>query len=498
MPANAGASFHPSELPPGAWGAGPSAVVKIDELVLNRYPGESGLGLGLVGLQLQGVGAGSAAERCGAARFIGRNLRTVNGREVTLLKEVAEAAGPHGPVVLGFESRGDRDQRRRLSKARRMLSAYEDESTRHTESDLIRLLHDDVWTVRRHDPRLPLGLDLREPGLTIEQVRKGSPADQAGLARCIGKAVLRVQGHRVNTTADFASLVSGQTSVELSLSEEVAGCLLRRGTPAVPLGFAVSGPYQELVRVDNGSPAHAAGMQDFVGTSVTHVDGQVIQTAEDIARACRGKLQMFLRFGPLPDWDEDDEEEEAAAGKTFHETGGVREVELDISDKDSKGLGMQLRAMAWVDPEDPDEQEERYLVLSAVLEDTPAQFGGLQSMVGQRLSHVDGIPVSSPQEVVAIAGAKSTVRLRFRPQPAPSEFRAEPDDVSAYREWMQRRQELKGRAERPCERVAPAIRLMPAETKVVLGPRAAPGDMRVTGGLTGYVPPGSPDAMVKF
>eukprot|EP00756_Hemistasia_phaeocysticola_P044843 Hpha_TRINITY_DN1862_c0_g1::TRINITY_DN1862_c0_g1_i1::g.170510::m.170510 len=470
---------EPSEVIPGAWGVSPGhIIVDNDNLLVNRLPGEESLGLVLVGMQLQGVTPGSAAERADALRFVGRYLVRVNNERVKELRDVANAAKQQYEVTLGFETKAERDQRRRLRKAKRMLRSFEEEDAEARLDDADRRAQDDVWVIRRHDARVPLGIDLREPGLTVENVRAGSPAHQAGLDKVVGRVVTHVEDHEVFSTADFASLTHGRTKISLRLSANVAGVILKRGSASVPLGFMIN-RFLEVADIANGSPADAAGMQAFLGSVVTHVDGQPVNSANEIASACRGKTDMFLRFGisasesGTSEQPQDVQPEVQLNGTEISEgiypgeqvAGG--DVILKLAEGDS-GLGLQLRLMGWVDPDDPDEREERFCLLTGCSDDSPAQRAGMERMVGMRITHVDGVRIDSPQELVTMVQGRIVVRLRFASPPGPSAHRAESEDVYSYREWISRRQMLRTRAARACVGSTWPIHLLPPENSLVL------------------------------
>lgn len=457
------APFGDDELPPAAWGAPPVPPPPERELLINRIPGEVGLGLGLVGMELQGVGPGSAAERCGAARFIGRHLLYVNDQPVRLVSEVMSAAGDEGPALLVFESKDERVERLRMERAEAELRRLEGDPQ---EQDHYENAGEREYVVIRQDPRLPLGLDLRHPGLTLEGVRQGGPAEAAGLASCVGLAVTHVDGHPVRSTADFAARTHGRGRVTLRLAEEVAGCVLRRGAPGVPLGFSVFGTHLEVTRVDPGTPAEHAGMGGYVGWSLTHVDGAPVSSAADVAAASRRKLRVYLRFGPVPDDDD------VAASAP-----GAQEIEMEPR---GGGLGMQLREVpATVG-------EPGALVLHGVTAGSPAEEAGLGKCIGHHLTHIDREPVSTSQDVAVLVQGRHRIRLRFEPSAPPDGSGTKANDVTLYRAWLARRQQTRDQALRPGRDARGPAQWRARETGVVIGPLQPPHVANVTGAAWAY------------
>eukprot|EP01062_Namystynia_karyoxenos_P074455 TRINITY_DN71341_c0_g1_i1.p1 TRINITY_DN71341_c0_g1~~TRINITY_DN71341_c0_g1_i1.p1 ORF type:complete len:548 (+),score=84.78 TRINITY_DN71341_c0_g1_i1:76-1719(+) len=535
MPSNAvPPALAAAQLPPGAWGSGPSVPSPIDELLVSRLPGESGLGLGLVGLQLQGVAPGSPAERCGALAFIGRNLRAVNGAIVHTVGDVATLAGSVGPVRLTFESKEARTERRQLREARRLQLGADGRGK--LQAGAAADVHNRQFVLRRADGRQPLGFNLREPELTIDSVHGGSPADLAGVGSCVGRRLLAVDGVPVVSAADFAAHAHGKRVVRVTISGDVVGCVLRRSSATDPLGFAVAGRHLELARVDPGSPAEAAGMHSFLGCGLSHVDDLAVFTPEDVAAACRRKREVFFRFVSLPeDASEGSGECVTVPEGSAEDNSGVPSWLEVIVERSSGGFGLALqtlewprghahssRGASWLDhsygsgwsgskesgaartgstlsgfaPESEassamhltgstgysESGPARYVVISGVDPGSPAQAAGLGAYLGMRVSEVDRIPMYDAQDVAVLLGNRARVRLRLELPPGPVEHRTTPEDVQKYQEWRRARLAAKANAALPvCGPREHVLGRLPPASWVVPVRRPLDGDW-VTGG----------------
>eukprot|EP01062_Namystynia_karyoxenos_P006361 TRINITY_DN12223_c0_g1_i2.p1 TRINITY_DN12223_c0_g1~~TRINITY_DN12223_c0_g1_i2.p1 ORF type:complete len:693 (+),score=173.18 TRINITY_DN12223_c0_g1_i2:160-2238(+) len=171
----------------------------------------------------------------------------------------------------------------------------------------------------------------------------------------------------------YWNTITGETTWEHPLAERLPPGLeevqLAKGA-GEPLGLKLEDML--VTGVLDDSPADRCNAQQFLGWRLTHIDGERVGSTEEIAALSRGQETLRLRF----------EVEELAVRK-----------------EPEQHLGCELRNM----------------ILAGVVPGSPLDraLDGDHTIVGQRLTHVNGVRVHSAQHVSARAIGCDVVRLRF-------------------------------------------------------------------------------------
>eukprot|EP00755_Sulcionema_specki_P011386 Sspe_Gene.7642::Locus_2589_Transcript_2_2_Confidence_0.667_Length_1521::g.7642::m.7642 len=368
------------------------------------------LGLKLSGLELKGVHDGSPAALAGAERCIGMTLKSINGVRVMSVDEVVSLAkGPTAEVV--FEGRYDADE----------------------------------VTIPRENASEEVGCVFDNTVLT--RVLPSSRAEQLGVGAFAGRVVTHVNGWPVATLDDICDIAAATPGgLTLRFGPSVPSQPVHIPTsplptrqdspydptpsyhppsldphyhhqatppelhpyhphtpspPQSPLTQQPSSPHPapttypatfELVvdkergqelgirstegvveQVRPGSPAAYFGAEDFVGMRITRVNGAPVVTTEAIGAYASPKRRVRLQF-------------------TSPE---VLPSEVTVHRRTDEGLGCHLQEMFLVD----------------VAPDSAAHRAGVSKFIGRRLTHTNGVPVSTPDDVKKNSG--EFVVLRF-------------------------------------------------------------------------------------
>ena len=142
-----------------------------------------------------------------------------------------------------------------------------------------------------------------------------------------------------------------------------------------------------LVGIRDGTPAHKGELQQFIGWSLTHVNGQIVASSQELVRATEGIASFKLRFIPPPP----DQQRE--------------DLELCWLAKGEEPLGLQLNDM----------------ILTGVHFGSPGHRFGLSSLVGKRLVHVNGLDVNTLMDVAQLTAGLTGMWLGFECIPGPNE-----------------------------------------------------------------------------
>eukprot|EP01060_Flectonema_neradi_P035094 TRINITY_DN6342_c0_g4_i1.p1 TRINITY_DN6342_c0_g4~~TRINITY_DN6342_c0_g4_i1.p1 ORF type:complete len:550 (+),score=72.39 TRINITY_DN6342_c0_g4_i1:46-1695(+) len=153
------------------------------------------------------------------------------------------------------------------------------------------------------------------------------------------------------------------------------------------LGLKFKSVGLSLIGIRENTPAHKADLQQFIGWSLTHVNGQVVASSHELVRATEGITSFKMRFIPPPP----DQERE--------------NIELCWLAKGEEPLGLQLNDM----------------ILTGVHHGSPAHRFGLRSLIGKRLIHVNGLDVHTLMDVAQLTAGLTGLWLGFENIPGPTE-----------------------------------------------------------------------------
>ncbi|KAJ9451900.1 hypothetical protein DIPPA_29618 [Diplonema papillatum] len=410
-----------------SWGGSPSPVPAHAKdwspvvLMLNRNPEDSSLGMTFKSQRLIAVSPVGAAWRAGANDVIGRQLTHINDIPVNDQHDI-ERLSISNQLKFRFAPVSAPDN-----------SPAPGGAGSTAAKDVIE--QPIVVVLSRAQKAVPLGIDLREPGLTLEKVDPGSPAAEFGLQRLIGHRLTHCGGRYVLTTSDVMLASEGLSRVEMSFQPWVAGAAVRREHSGISWGFAVNGANLEIIKVEIGSPGDTSGLTQWLGHHITHVNGRLIDSSQDLAVALQtSPNEIHLRFCP---WSV----EELA----HLPLGGPRIEEVEVFVRPDTSIGLSLH---------PD------MVLENVAPGSPADEAGLQEFFGWRLTHVEGRFVGSIDAIFDALEGQEAAWFRFAELPpesqlSPEEVASENINVQRYREWLKRRTVDRDQARQPSVRGAP-------------------------------------------
>ena len=279
--------------------------------------------------------------------------------------------------------------------------------------------NDVLVQVRRATPDVSLGVDLREPGLTLEKVTSGSPAELAGCRRFIGHQLTHVCGNQVATTVHILEATRGLTTVDLRFKIKPCGLTVRRAR-GEPWGFGVDALTLEVADVQPGSAADKAGVGDWEGHRVTHLDGVYMASAQDMKEKMkpRDTMELVVRLCP---WSVDEVKQLPNSEME------VEEADVFLGEATSLGLGLT-----------------KFMVVSDVQPDSAGWEAQLEDYVGWRVTHIDGLPVLTAADVKTLTRGKAVVKIRFaellrNTVKSPDVLAVENVNQQMYREWLARR-----------------------------------------------------------
>eukprot|EP01063_Lacrimia_lanifica_P016230 TRINITY_DN22834_c0_g1_i1.p1 TRINITY_DN22834_c0_g1~~TRINITY_DN22834_c0_g1_i1.p1 ORF type:complete len:480 (+),score=88.35 TRINITY_DN22834_c0_g1_i1:45-1484(+) len=453
-----------------AWGGGPPLPRPPQVLNLTRSSGEKGFGLVLEAMVVADVVMGSAAARGRADEFaMGRRLTHVNDMPVFTVGDVerltrgleakfrfaslADAVPGDGhsynsygddttpPHPSNYQPRPPWNARHGVASPHGGTLTPEHPSgpgrlaniqTPHEYAsggmDVPGDVGDIVVRIARPSADIPLGIILREPGLTLERVETGSPADRAGLKRLIGHQLTHSGGRYVVMTYDVAATTEGLISIEFRFKPKKCGVVVRRRNHFVPWGFGINAVTLDIVDIIEGGPGDAGGLEHWLGHQVTHVNGLHVKSAFELVSVMGNSntKELELRFCP---WSL----EECAQLPISRE---IEEVPVAFAPGQSLGMGLSA-----------------VMVLVDVVPGSPADQQNLLDYTGWCLTHVDQVPVFTSHDVQAQTANKTTARLRFEEVMvdtlvSPDQLAQENVNISKYREWLSRRSTVRDRAKR--------------------------------------------------
>ena len=288
-----------------------------------------------------------------------------------------------------------------------------------TQGGLPQDSRDILLTMRRRDPGVSLGILLREPGLTIEVVEPNSPAHHAGLFRLIGHQLTHICGRQVVTVSHVADASRGLRDVDVRLKPKICGVRLRRQIGEA-WGFGVDSTTLVVADVMTNSPGMRAGLDDWMGHKITHVDGKYVTQGPELMAILRQQhlRELEVRFCP---WSVEEVRTLPNSQPVVEEA----EVLLDRSFK--LGIGLtQGMAVNDVDPEGPCGEAQ------------------IEDYVGWRMTHIDGKPISKSADIAPLVRGRRKVALRFEEAVkgvvlSPDEIVKENVNIQQYREWLERR-----------------------------------------------------------
>eukprot|EP00755_Sulcionema_specki_P028011 Sspe_Gene.88965::Locus_60855_Transcript_1_1_Confidence_1.000_Length_2397::g.88965::m.88965 len=249
--------------------------------------------------------------------------------------------------------------------------------------------------LHRTSPEQKLGITFSDT-LAIESVVPGGVGAAGGMADLIGWRIIAVNDKMVSSTAVLAKATAGQTTMTFKLVESsVRKVVSIEKTPSSSLGVTFS-DQMVIMSVDEGSDGERAGLHKLVGHQALGLDGDVV-TVDDIEnkyRSC-GSFDLIVGVGLRR------EVRRAERGKAVQR-------KLTLEKRQEEAVGARFPSNT--------------LIVTSVLEGSPAWRAGLQQYIGWRIAGVDGGRVSTAGELEkAVKGKTScTLELELRDGDLPS------------------------------------------------------------------------------
>ncbi|KAJ9469222.1 hypothetical protein DIPPA_02299 [Diplonema papillatum] len=208
----------------------------------------------------------------------------------------------------------------------------------------------------------PLALGLQLEDMVLTSIAAGSPADLAGVEPLMGWKLTHVGGVKVVTSSDVSDTIDRLRmqyfkGEALVLRFEVDEATVRK-LRNEPLGIELLGMIVQ--GVVPGSPAERAGLDKYWGYRLTHVNGTIARSLQDVTDKVLNCDALRLRFEP---------------------------EEIEVRREPNEQLGMFLEDM-FLYHVDPESVCKRY---------------GVGKFIGRRLTHVNKVPVSSLEEIAVAA-----------------------------------------------------------------------------------------------
>ena len=410
-----------------AWGSYgiSSARVRPNELTITRIPGETSMGMRFINLKLAEVQEGSSSERCGAHPFMGKRLTHINESPVQDHSDIARLTEGVRQSRFLFSDGSPSPIRSRpfYSNTQSQQQQYQQQQQQQYQTD------DNTITtiVKRRTKDVPLGIDLGF-GLTLEEVDDGSPAQMHGLRSLIGHQITHVGGQYALTHEDVVMASQGLTNIEIRFKKEIFGAILRRSSPSDSWGFDVSGINMELQGIKANSPSERSELGRFIGHQVTHINGILLKTPNDLIEAMKGdQNQIELRFCP---W--------AVQDLNKHPDGMLDRKEVQIHLYPGVGIGIALSDL---------------MILEDIQPGSPAAEAQISDFIGWKLTHINGTPVNSIGDVVEVTTGLSSCWVRFCEVKKdlvvnPHEIAQSNENLQKYRAWLKKRSAGRERAGR--------------------------------------------------